>query len=186
MVEKYSIDVQHPLFRELFRDIAAGPDARRLPLVPPEDIRPAQAAPALADRPRVLRWGFHRYDASGLILCARGETACQRPMFRRPLAESRCLLPASRCCIWEDPSARKTRRILCHPHGRPLYMAGIYRIERGQPTPCFVILTREAPGQLQLPLLLAPSLHQLWLQGGMDLDEALAAAETDIPCLPIH
>ena len=116
-----------------------------------------------------LQWGFHRPDNQGLIINTRSETAMEKPMFRKSMADRRCLIPCSWYFEWETRDARQTllddlpslqiqRDAL--PKGksrntqkikyairpkRPglMYLAAIYRYEETRRLPVFSILTRE-------------------------------------------
>ena len=63
------------------------------------DIAPTQVAPVLiASGDKVVaeyqRWGIPGWRG-GLMINARAETVCDKPMFRRSMAAQRCVIPAS-------------------------------------------------------------------------------------------
>ena len=61
------------------------------------EIFPTDHAPVIPPTgvPRVMRWGFARSDGKGQIINARSETAAEKPVFRTPMQQCRCLIPAS-------------------------------------------------------------------------------------------
>ena len=63
------------------------------------DVAPTQVAPVLiASGGKVVaefqRWGIPGWRG-GLMINARAETVCEKPMFRRSMAAQRCVIPAS-------------------------------------------------------------------------------------------
>ena len=146
------------------------------------EIRPSQAAAALARsksgdiKAFPMLWGFHKRDGKGLIINTRSETAMDKPLFRAPMAQRRCLIPASWYIEWARqeevpglldntalfvsgsplPGKQNRRGAAAFPSvpyairpkaSRIMYLAGIYRYEAGLTLPVFSVLTREAaPG----------------------------------------
>lgn len=128
----------------------------------PTDIVPIIAA----NSPMLMKWGFNRYDGKGQIINARIESVNERPMFKKPFAESRCLIPASYFFEWEKVGTKKKKYAIgLH---EPIYMAGIYRIEEKTSIPNFVILTRPAASNIsfihdRMPVILPKEAHKDWL-----------------------
>ena len=95
--------------------------------IPPAgDVAPTQVAPVLvASGGKVVaeyqRWGIPGWRG-GLMINARAETVCDKPMFRRSMAAQRCVVPASGYYEWD---AGRHKYFFRAP-GRPLYLAGIY------------------------------------------------------------
>ena len=63
------------------------------------DVAPTQVAPVLiASGGKVVaefqRWGIPGWRG-GLMINARAEAVCEKPMFRRSMAAQRCVIPAS-------------------------------------------------------------------------------------------
>ena len=64
------------------------------------EIFPTNAAPILLPdgqkmTPKPMTWGFPSFKGKGVIINARGETALDKPMFRRSLLERRCVVPTT-------------------------------------------------------------------------------------------
>ena len=62
------------------------------------EIFPTNAAPILLAEeqkitPKPMTWGFPSFKGNEVIINARGETAMDKPMFRRSLLERRCIVP---------------------------------------------------------------------------------------------
>lgn len=44
---------------------------------------------------KVMKWGFPMRGSKRLIINARSETALEKPMFKSPLLQRRCIIPAN-------------------------------------------------------------------------------------------
>jgi putative SOS response-associated peptidase YedK len=144
----------------------------------PTDIAPVIVAGHRGGmRVALMRWGFRRADAKGLIINARSETAANKPMFRESMEKRRCLVPA-RCYYEWQKSGRERTRYAVHPEeDERLYMAGLYRLEQGAALPSFVILTCEAAGEIapihhRMPVMIAKEGREGWLYRGEGLGSA--------------
>jgi putative SOS response-associated peptidase YedK len=130
------------------------------------EIYPTNIVPVItSDSPVLMKWGFTRFDGKGQVINARLETLPEKPMFRKPFAEHRCLVPASYFFEWEKRGTKKQKYAIGLRN--TLYMAGLYRYEQDIPVPTFVILTRPAaPGIAfihdRMPVILAKDLHKVW------------------------
>ena len=70
------------------------------------EIFPTNAAPILLPdgqkmTPKPMTWGFPSFKGKGVIINARGETALDKPMFRRSLLERRCIVPTTGFYEWD-------------------------------------------------------------------------------------
>ena len=133
---------------------------------PAGDVAPTQAAPVLvASGGKVVaeyqRWGIPGWRG-GLMINARAETVCDKPMFRRSMAAQRCVVPASGYYEWD---AGRHKYFFRAP-GRPLYLAGIYDNVDG--ANCYVILTTAPNASVEgihdrMPLILTHEQVRPWL-----------------------
>ena len=130
------------------------------------DIAPTNEAPVLvASGDKVVaefqRWGIPGWRG-GLMINARAETVCEKPMFRKSMAAQRCVIPASGYYEWD---AGKHKYFFQLP-GKPIYLAGIYDNSEG--VNCFVVLTT-APNETvqdihdRMPLILTHEQVRPWL-----------------------
>ena len=130
------------------------------------DIAPTNEAPVLvASGDKVVaefqRWGIPGWRG-GLMINARAETVCEKPMFRRSMAAQRCVIPASGYYEWD---AGKHKYFFQLP-GKPIYLAGIYDNIEG--VNCFMVLTT-APNETvkdihdRMPLILTHEQVRPWL-----------------------
>ncbi|WP_278309112.1 SOS response-associated peptidase family protein [Marasmitruncus massiliensis] len=74
------------------------------------EIFPANLVPVLLPsgsgmEPELFTWGFPNFRNKGVIINARAETAQERPMFKKCLAEKRCVIPTTGFFEWD--SAKK-------------------------------------------------------------------------------
>ncbi len=143
------------------------------------EVFPTDRVPALdTDGPRVMQWGFARYDGKGRIINARSETALEKNMFRAAMMTAhgnapdalsgRCLIPATGYFEWEKRDKQKIKYRLRPAGGGMFTFAGLYRSEAGAKTPVFVILTAPAAEGIsfihnRMPLILPPDSREVWL-----------------------
>lgn len=187
MCGRYYIDGNSETMMDIISQIASGPDGNRLMDMKLGEIFPTDTVPVITgERPRLMQWGFARYNGGGKVINARSETALEKPMFAKSMRERRCLLPASWYFEWQrDGSAKKQKHAISLPDSTPLAMAGVFREEKDLPLPVFVILTREAAPGLshihdRMPVILPVDIQKEWLSYGCDVRSAMEAAETGL------
>lgn len=153
------------------------PDKVKMPIV--GDVTPASVAPVLVaggDKvvARFQQWGLPGWHG-GLVINARAETVCDKPMFRRSMAGRRCVIPAAGYYEWD---AARHKYFFQLPD-KPLYMAGIYDNVDGEDR--FVILTT-APNDTvrdihdRMPLILTHEQVRPWLTDPQAALELLVSA----------
>ena len=180
-----SLEGFEPLIEALNRGKPGGTPAVQIKT---GEIRPTDVAPAIANsrarrqRPFLMRWGFGGRD-SRVVINARSETALSRPMFRDAMLERRCLVPASYYFEWQAQGKRRIRHAM-KADGPVMYMAGLYRLEAGEPLAAFTILTQKADERIahihdRMPVLLPAQWAEEWLSQTADpaalLDRARGA-----------
>ena len=112
MCGRYYLDAENNAVQTLIAEIAARSDGARLLDMNLGEIFPTNTVPALtAGGPRLMRWGFSRYNGGGAVINARSETAMVKPMFAKSMQERRCLLPASR---YFAHTGRGKKAKVCH------------------------------------------------------------------------
>lgn len=147
------------------------------------DVAPAARAPVLIARgqkvtARFQQWGIPGKNG-GLVINARAETVCEKPMFRSSMVGRRCVIPASGYYEWD---AARHKYFFQLPDN-PLYMAGIYDNVEGQDR--FVVLTTAPNKTVQdihdrMPLILTHDQVRPWLT---DTQAALALLDRVPPNL---
>lgn len=149
------------------------------------EIFPSDTVPVIANNRRLMptpfamRWGYALPDGRRVIN-TRSETAHERPMFQDGMRRRRCLIPASLYFEWEHRGRERIKYAIRPAGAKPLYMAGIYRIENGSPV--FSILTR-APAESiafihdRMPVILPAALREAWLSPDVPPEPLLAQAE---------
>lgn len=123
--------------------------------------------------PRVMAWGFPRWDGKGSIINARAESALAKPFFREALLASPLVIPASGFYEWRPNPAtgRKDKYYFYAPGEEPIYLAAFG--ERFPDSPAdgsFVALTTAANESVEfcharMPLLFAGAQIDAWLNG---------------------
>lgn len=154
------------------------------------EIRPTDVAPVIANsrarrqRPFLMRWGFGGAGRNARpVINARSESAHEKPMFRDAMLGRRCLVPASYYFEWQT-QGKSREKLAMKPDGPVMYMAGLYRLEPGEPLAAFTILTQEADERIthihdRMPVLLPAQWAGEWLSQTADaavlLDRARGA-----------
>lgn len=152
------------------------------------EVFPSDVVPVIANNkhmapvPFAMKWGYS-LPGGKLIINARSETAADKPIFRDGMLNRRCLIPATNYFEWEKHGKQKVKYAI-RSSGRPmLYMAGIYRIEKGRAV--FSILTREPAEQIafihdRMPVILPDTVKAEWLDPRNSADELLQKARLDV------
>lgn len=131
------------------------------------DISPGMTVPVIAgnEELRQMQWGFRRNDGK-LLINMRSETA--EVLFKKPMQQGRCLIPASGYYEWQTAGTQKTKFRFFLPKGI-LYLAGCWQVEENSETARFVILTRAATEAFneihhRMPVVIPESKIHRWLQ----------------------
>ena len=157
---------------------------RRSEAVKTGEIRPADAAPVIANSrrmtpaPFLMRWGY-AMDGGRRVINARSETAASKPLFADGIKSRRCLIPASGYYEWARRSREKTKYEIRDVSRPMLYLAGLYRLTDGMPE--FTILTREPEESVsflhdRMPVILPPECLGAWLSPDADPAGIIASA----------
>jgi putative SOS response-associated peptidase YedK len=182
---------------------AALPDIARmlgmdvdLALEPSYNIAPTTPVPACRmeqpDRKELtlLRWGLiphwaKQADGGYRMINARAETVAEKPAFRSPLRNRRCLIPADGYYEWKSVGGRKQPYYFSMKDGRPFCFAGLW--ERWQPADgdpietCAIITTGAnalgAEIHPRMPVILAADDYGRWL------DPRVTQADAVVPLL---
>ncbi|MDE7245317.1 MAG: SOS response-associated peptidase [Oscillospiraceae bacterium] len=163
--------------REIARIVAEvqsrfGSDSIRTGEIFPTNAVPILLAEGQEMAPKPMTWGFPSFSGKGIIINARGETAPDKPMFRRSLLERRCVVPTTGFYEWDR---KKTKYRFRLPGRNRLYLAGLWNAFQGEER--FVILTT-APNDTiinvhdRMPVLLTDDEVAPWLH-----DTGMASAK---------
>lgn len=133
-----------------------------------KDIHPTDRAPVLVQsggkiRCEIKQWGFPGVQDKQPVIHARCESAAQKKMFCRSLANRRLVIPAAGFYEWNP---RKEKNTFRRKESPVLFMAGIYSRYEGEDR--FVILTTAAnesmkPVHERMPLILEKDEIVPWL-----------------------
>lgn len=188
MCGRFFVAIDDPEIMAILKEIEAEKKRGTLGLPPLKtgDIYPTDYAAAITatreSKPmyQQMRWGFSAYDGKGVLINARAETVTEKPTFRKPVAENRCLIPATYYYEWmKSPTLKKKiRHVMRDPKTTTVYMAGIYRLEASEDTPRFVILTKRAAKQIQdihdrMPVILDREQQKEWLSPNADVHRVI-------------
>ena len=161
---------------------------------PRYNIAPTQSVACIARRavgePRELflaRWGFVPSWSDDLaigsrMINARSETVDSKPSFKRAFAKRRCLIPTDGYYEWMKTSDGKQPYLIHRPDHEPLWMAGLWEVNRkaaadGQSIITCTIMTTNA-NELsaaihdRMPVFLSQDHVEPWLDPAMkDVDQ---------------
>jgi putative SOS response-associated peptidase YedK len=150
----------------------------------PTDTAPILIAAENKPQVRLMKWGFPKWQASGVIINARGETVHTKLPFRPSLASRRCTVPTTGFFEWRKDVIKKGKYLFRMPQSKMLYLAGLYGIFQDGPRSWagYVILTGPAnasvsPYHDRMPLVLLPDEIEPWLA-----DAAFARTFVQRPC----
>lgn len=134
----------------------------------PTNIIPVQTG---EDSYEPMKWGFKKYDGKWQIINARSETAQSKSLFKNSMLDRRCLIPASGYYEWQKSGTTKQKYSFFLPGQPVIYMAGCYKIEKGNLLPTFVILTRNASEKFaeihdRMPIIIPKHNIYSWLHDG--------------------
>ncbi len=166
MCGRYYIEIDN---EELQSIVAA---VERKTAIKTGEIYPTNTVPVLSHTGDMtaMRWGFPKFDGKGEIINARSETATEKNMFKKPMVEGRCLIPASWYYEWEKQGSKKVKYSLFSSDTQPLWFAGLSRTDYKTGESLFVILTRPAWLGIsfihdRMPVILPKEKHDEWLFG---------------------
>jgi putative SOS response-associated peptidase YedK len=164
ITEKELLDIIDTVEEEMRKDYR-GLTLKKEGEIFPGDIVPVLIGPHEA---KPMKWGFMVSDGK-TIINARSETAKEKPMFKSAMTNRRCLILASGYFEWKKEGKAKVKYAF-HHSDELLYLAGCYRMEKNSSLPTFVILTRNAEGDLQkihdrMPVILPKDKITQWLEG---------------------
>lgn len=135
------------------------------------EVFPASIAPVLVaaqdkPHPMLMKWGFPKWQGSGVIINARSETVLDKKMFRLPLMKRRCAIPVAGFFEWRQEQGKKAKYLFRLPETKMLYMAGFADSFGGADS--YVIMTTQAnewmaPYHSRMPLILTPDNVNKWL-----------------------
>lgn len=157
----------------------------------PGELVPTKYAPVLIKRGNgialeSIKWGFKKWNSTGVIINARSESLKNKSTFSSLLETGRCVVPAGEFFEWEKLSTGKKKYYAKDKAGNLLFMAGLYRdTDDGRE---FVIITKEATGEMAKihdRLLVILTTHQIesWLTGEI-APEDIVNMEYDVRVAP--
>jgi putative SOS response-associated peptidase YedK len=160
-------------------------------LAPSYNIAPTQeVAVVTAENEKrkleMLRWGLIPSWADdpsigNRMINARAETVSQKPSFRKPFKNRRCLVLTDGFYEWQRTPDGKQPYYIHMKDGAPFAFAGLWEIWRNgeEVRSCTIITTdaNELVGQIhnRMPVILPPGDYQLWLDPDFKEQEALAS-----------
>lgn len=177
MCGRYYIEIDEKELQEICEEVQKNQqeNARQLIIKFSGEIFPTDMVPVQTgiNQYQAMKWGFSGFDGRPVIN-ARSETALEKAMFKKPMLERRCLIPASGYYEWRK--CPKTKYQFYLP-GSPIYLAGCYRQEKDNPLGSFVILTRQAASSIEeihqrMPVIIPREHIGFWLESPSAIEYA--------------
>ncbi|MEE8348617.1 MAG: SOS response-associated peptidase, partial [Acidobacteriota bacterium] len=174
-------------------------------LKPNYNAAPTQNLPVILNRDpaaiNLCRWGlipgWAREEKLGnKMINARAETLLQKPSFRSPFRQRRCLVLADGFYEWKGTSEKKIPYRITMKSGEPFALAGLWdewRTPDGESLRSFTIITTDPnplmkPLHRRMPVILSRENEARWLQE-IDITEAQKMLEPypldDLEAYPI-
>lgn len=161
------------------------------------NVAPGQLMPVILDDPtrhvEVMKWGLVPYWARDekigyKMINARAETVMERPAFREPFRNKRCLVPVSGFFEWQG-EGKKKQPYYIHLAKEPIFaLAGLYDEWHGKEEPLrtYTIITVDANESLKsihnrMPAILEREQEKQWLDLDNDDYRGLLAMLTPFP-----
>lgn len=150
------------------------------------EVFPTNIVPVISGNgAELMKWGYSGYK--NRVINARSETAFGKPIFRKSMIERRCLIPASGYYEWQHTQSggNRKQKYALYCSGRPIYMAGLWRLEQDEALPVFVILTRGAgPGIAvihdRMPVILPEPVRKAWISDSSDVGALMEKAVDEV------
>ncbi len=174
---------------------AFGVQQVRYQVEPSYNVAPTQSVAVVVQREGVntlekMRWGLipaWAKDPSigSRMINARAETVGEKPSFKRPLKDRRCLVVANGFYEWQKTGQAKIPMFIRLKSGRPFGFAGLYDVwtsPEGEAVASCTIITTSANDLMQpihdrMPVILPRSQQSTWL------DPAIQRAADVLPLL---
>ncbi len=181
MCGRYTLTCTPEVLAEEFQ-LAVTPDLQACyNISPSQGVACVRMQPQTRKREAVtLRWGlipsWTRGPAMGMkLINARAETVAEKPSFRKPFQERRCLVPADGYYEWKREGARKQPYYIRLNSERPFALAGLWDRwtgEDGKTIESCTILTTTPNERLasihdRMPVILQPAAYEPWLDPGL-------------------
>ncbi len=176
MCGRYLIAVEEEIieFRQILAEINERyKDTPLLASMSTGEIFPTNVAPVLVlgkakPQAALMKWGFPKWQGSGVIINARAESALEKNMFHKSLMERRCVVPTTGFFEWRQEGNSKTKYLFQLQKSKILYLAGLYNMFSAKPSEAYVVLTTAANSQVapyhhRMPLVLEAENVDAWL-----------------------
>jgi len=202
MCGRFTYTLTWPEIVKLYR---LSPDAQPRNTEPRYNVCPTTTIDTVIGRgPRALvamRWGIipswwskPLKEMKLATFNARVETIREKPMFRRALQCTRCLIPVSGYYEWHDAPDGKQPYYFTRRDGAPITIAGLWEEWRDRQAgetirSCAMIITEANQFVRELhdrmPVILEPAQFEPWLTGAIGLDMLKRARDDALQCWPV-
>ncbi len=154
------------------------------PLTPRFNVAPTQAMPVVLknspNRLEWMKWGLVPFwskepKSSYSTINARAEGITEKPAYRKPIKNQRCIIPADGFYEWQKTGTSKQPFYIHLKNGELFGFAGLYDLYKnpdGSVLKTYTIITTEANELMadihdRMPVILHPGDEELWLDPGI-------------------
>jgi putative SOS response-associated peptidase YedK len=187
MCGRFTLITPAEVVAEQFQLIEAPSLSPRYNVAPTQPVAAVRPSPGNGGRELVLlRWGLVPFWAKdpaigSRMINARSETVAQKPAFRAAFRRRRCLVPADGFYEWQRQEQGKQPFYIRLGDEKPFAFAGLWEHWEGPDETTIescTLLTTEPNDLIRLlhnrmPVILAPSDYDLWLDPGVQEAELL-------------
>jgi len=158
------------------------------------NIAPSQQIPVIRQvgderELTLMRWGLVPHWAKDesighKMINARAETLAEKPSFREPFHQRRCIIPASGFYEWKKGETAREAFYLYRSDGAPLALAGLWEHWKNPAKPgelletCTIVTTEAnttvAPLHTRMPVILEPDDFDAWFSHHQHSKDLLA------------
>jgi putative SOS response-associated peptidase YedK len=187
MCGRFTLITPAEVVAEQFQLIEVPSLSPRYNVAPTQPVAAVRPSPGNGGRELVLlRWGLVPFWAKdpaigSRMINARSETVAQKPAFRAAFRRRRCLVPADGFYEWQRQDQGKQPFYIRLGNEKPFAFAGLWEHWEGPDETVIdscTLLTTEPNDLIRLlhnrmPVILAPSDYDLWLDPGVQEAELL-------------
>lgn len=180
MCGRYSLDITYDLFASRY-----GIEVETTEYKSVEEVFPTNVMPIITNENLELgKWGFTNPYSSKPLINARLETVLEKPTFKEPFEEMRCLVPATSFFEWEKVDQEKIKRKISVDNKLIFSMAGIVRMEEDQLV--YSILTMDSNDSLKqvhhrMPVILEAKDEMKYLNKNTPIKDVLSMCQKTNP-----
>ena len=183
MCGRYAFDDIEEIYevRGFLEEAAANIGSEKATAIKTGEVFPSETAAVLAQNlgASAMNWGYPLHGTKRIIINARSESIFDKPMFRKSIANKKCLIPCTGFFEWQKQEGGKQKYKISLPGEKFFFLAGLFNTfgygEEAQDR--FVIITAPANDAMKdihhrMPLIVPKNEADEWLESSVtDIDK---------------